>query len=147
MRVRLFVVLGALLLVAADKPADAAKKDLDALQGTWEMAALEVNGQPVPEEKIRGTTLTIKGDKYTVKVKDKSHQTTFKLDPSQKPKAIDMFFPDGPELPKLSKGVYEIDGDTFRLCRHQMPGKDRPAQLGSWPDTGLFVVTWKRLPK
>jgi len=25
-----------------------------------------------------------------------------------------------------------------------MAGEDRPRQIGSWPDTNLFVVTWKR---
>ena len=55
-----------------------------------------------------------------------------------------MYFPDGPELPKLSKGVYELDGDTFKVCRNQAAGEDRPAQIGSWPGTNVFVVTWKR---
>jgi uncharacterized protein (TIGR03067 family) len=144
----LFVLATALTLaVAADKPKEKeqAKKDLEKLQGTWVMAELEVNGALVPPEKIKGTTLVIKGDKYIVKVKDQTHQTTFKLDPSQKPRAIDMYFPAGPDsAPKLSKGVYELDGDTFKLCRHQMPGQDRPTQLGSWPNTNLFVVTWNR---
>jgi len=145
MRVRLLVALGAALLLATGgRSKDAAKEDQEKLQGTWVMAELEVNGQPVPAEKIQGTTLTVKGDKYIVKVKDKQHETTFKLDPSQKPKAIDMYFPDGPELPKLGKGLYEIDGDTFRVCRHQAAGQDRPTQFGSWPNTGLFVVVWKR---
>ena len=138
------VVLLAGLLIATDKPKDEAKKDLDRLQGTWVMAELEVEGKVVPEEKLKGTTLTIKGDKYIVKVKDRAHETTFKLDPSQKPKAIDMYFSAGTDAPKLSKGIYEVDGDTLKLCRHQAPGKDRPVQFGTWPNTGLFLVTWKR---
>ena len=65
-------------------------------------------------------------------------------DPTKDPKAIDMLFPNGTELPKLSKGVYELDGDTLKICRHQTPGEDRPTQIGSWPNSNLFVVTWKR---
>jgi hypothetical protein len=67
------------------------------------------------------------------------------LDPGKEPKAIDMYFPDGPNLPKLSKGVYDFDGDTFRVCRSQAPGEDRPRQIGSWPATNLFVGTWNRI--
>jgi uncharacterized protein (TIGR03067 family) len=141
---KVLFVLMAGLCVAADKPKADAKKELEALQGTWVMAELEVNGERVPDEKIKGTTLTVRGDKYIVKVKGKAHETTIKLDPSQKPRAIDMYFPDGPELPRLSKGVYELDGDTFKLCRNQATGEDRPVQIGSWPGTNLFVVTWKR---
>jgi len=144
MHAQLLIVLATALAAVADKPKDQATKDLEKLQGTWVMSELEVNGALVAPEKLKGTTLVIKGDKYIVKVKDKAHQTTIKLDPSHKPKAIDMYFPAGPEAPKLSKGVYELDGDTFKLCRHQMPGQDRPTQIGSWPDTNLFVVTWKR---
>src|SRR4051812_11803493 len=108
------------------------------------MAGLEVNGEEVPAKRLKGATLTIRGDKYVVKAKGTTHETTFKLDPTKKPKAIDMWFPDGPELPKLGKGVYELDGDTLKVCRHQAPGEDRPTQIGSWPGTNLFVVTWKR---
>lgn len=144
----LYVVVAVLSLAAAPlRTIDPIQKDLASLQGTWIMTELEVNGQTVPEEKIKGTTLTIRDDKYIVKVKKSTHETTFKIDPTKTPRAIDMFFPDGPNLPKLSKGVYELDGDTFKLCRHQMPGEDRPTQIGSWPDTNLFVVTWTRKGK
>src|SRR5262245_48112092 len=126
------------LLAAGDK------SDQKALQGTWVMESLEVEGKQVPAEKLQGTKLTIKGDKYIVRTKEATHEVTFKLDPSQKPKAIDMFFPDGPELPKLAKGIYELDGDTFRLCRAQAPGQDRPKEFVTEVNTGRFIVTWKR---
>ena len=144
MKVKALFVLVVALCVAADKPKVDAKAELKNLQGTWEMVGLEVNGETVPEKKLEGTTLVIKDDKYTVKVKDNSHETTIKIDPTKDPKAIDMYFPNGTELPKLSKGVYELDGDTFKVCRHQTPGEDRPSQIGSSPNTNLFVVTWKR---
>jgi uncharacterized protein (TIGR03067 family) len=139
----LFVV-AALLCAAAPPRANQAKKELARLQGTWVMAGLEVNGLEVPQKKLAGTTLVVRGDRYIVQVKNTTHQTTIQLDPSKNPKAIDMYFPDGPNLPRLSKGVYDLDGDTFRVCRHQMPGQDRPTQIGSWPNTNLFVVTWQR---
>jgi uncharacterized protein (TIGR03067 family) len=139
------LIVAVLLAFGAAPPAvDPAKRELARLQGTWEMHALEVNGEEVPARKLKGTTLTIKGDKYVVKVKDAEHEVTIVLDPTKDPKAIDMYLPDGIEAPKLGKGVYDLDGDTFRVCRHQMPGEDRPTQIGSWPNTNLFVVTWKR---
>ena len=27
---------------------------------------------------------------------------------------------------------------------YSTPGEDRPTQMGTWPNTNLFVVTWKR---
>jgi uncharacterized protein (TIGR03067 family) len=108
------------------------------------MAALEVDGKPVPEEKLQGTRLTIRGDKYIVTVKDTKHEVTIKLDPAQKPKAIDMLFPDGTNLPKVGKGIYKLDGETFVLCRAQSTDGARPTEFGTWPNTGYFLVTWKR---
>jgi uncharacterized protein (TIGR03067 family) len=144
MRRRMLVALGVVLFASVARAEDAARKDLEALQGEWVMAALEIDGKQVPEEKIRGTTLTVKGDRYTVKVKDNSHEVTFKLDPSQKPKAIDMFLPNGTDAPKRSPGIYKIDGDTFQLCRAQAAEQERPRDFGTWPNTGVFLVTWKR---
>jgi uncharacterized protein (TIGR03067 family) len=139
------MVTWAVILIAAE-PAkeDEAKKDLEKLQGSWTMAALEVDGKPVPEEKLKSSTLTIKKDKYIIKVGDSTHETTIKLDPSKKPKEIDMTFTEGPNKDKTLKGIYDIDGDTFKMCRGLTADKDRPGDFGTWPDTGMFLVTWKR---
>lgn len=145
-RFGLLLLVPAVILIAAE-PSDDAKKELEKLQGEWVMAGLEVNGKPVLPEKLQGTILTIKGDKYIVKVKDTKREVTIALDPAQKPKAIDMAFPDGPNAPKVGKGIYKIDGDKFILCRAQDTEGERPTQFGTWPDTGVFMVTWERKPK
>jgi len=132
------------VVLAADAP-DAGKRDLARLQGNWVMAALEVDGKLVPENKL-GTTLVIKGNKYTTRVKDKEFSTTIRLDPSKNPPAIDMVFTEGDNKDKILKGIYRIDGDTLKVCRGLSAGKDRPTQFGTWPNTGIFMVTWKRKP-
>jgi uncharacterized protein (TIGR03067 family) len=134
------LALIAFLFFVADEP----KTDLDRLQGTWVMASLEVDGKLVPEEKIKGTTLTIKGDKYIVKVKDKTHEVSFKLDAKQNPRHMDMYFPDGKDAPKLAKGIYELKGDTLRICRAQPTGEDRPRDFVTEGVAGRFIVTWKK---
>jgi uncharacterized protein (TIGR03067 family) len=141
------VLLLSAALPALGGPAEQAEQELRRLQGEWVMAALEVDGQAVPEEKIRGTTLRIKGDQYVVTADGKTYEVTLRLDPSASPKAVDMAFPDGPNAPKVGKGIYKLEGDTFVLCRAQSTEGERPAQFGTWPNTGVFMVTWKRKPR
>jgi uncharacterized protein (TIGR03067 family) len=138
-----FTPLACLLLAQSDAQ-DAAKKDLERLQGTWVMAALEVDGKEVGVEKIQGATLTIKGDRYSVKAKDKVNGCVIRLDPKKDPPAIDMIFTQPGAGDKTHKGIYKIEGDTFRICRGLGAEQERPGQLATWPNTGYFVVTWKK---
>jgi uncharacterized protein (TIGR03067 family) len=137
------VALG-FLATAGDAKEDAAKKDLGKLAGKWVMSSLEIDGKEVPEDKLKGTTLEIKEDKYIVKTKDDMYEVTLKLDPGKNPKEIDMIFPNGNELPKVRKGIYEIGEDTFKLCRGQADDAERPKEFGTWPNTGVFLVVWKK---
>ena len=124
-----------LLLTASDKDREA-KKDLEKLQGTWVMAELEVEGVRVPDEKLRDTKLVIKGNKYIVTVKDKRFETTITLDPTKDPKQIDAVFADGPTKDKVHRGIYEVKGDAFHLCRGFDPETERPTEFATSPNTG-----------
>jgi uncharacterized protein (TIGR03067 family) len=115
-------------------------EDAEKLQGTWTMASFEVNGDPVPEEQLKTGKLVVKGDQYTPMLGDNSLTYTFKLDPTKNPKTIDFKPQDGGTL----KGIYELDGDTFKTCRPLLPGEDRPTEFSSKADSGLLVVVWKR---
>ncbi|MCI0377200.1 MAG: TIGR03067 domain-containing protein [Gemmataceae bacterium] len=139
-------LLFCLLLVSRpDCGQDAAEKDLTALAGAWTIAALEVNGIHVPEKKLEGTTLTIKGDQYVVKMKDRTFPNNIKLDPSKNPKEIDMVPAEGDKKDQVHKGIYLIERDSFKICRGLNPDQARPNQFATWPNTNYFVITWKRV--
>src|SRR4051794_33041677 len=139
-----FVPLACVLLTPPTNE-DKAKKDLDKMQGTWTMQALEINGKDVPATNIGDTQLIVKADDYHTKVKGKD-VTGFriKLDPSKEPKEIDMIKkePDGTE--KVYKGIYIFEKDVLKICRGATAEQSRPNQFATWPDTGYFVVTWKK---
>ncbi len=136
-----------LLSIRANASQDnAAEKDLKLLQGNWTMAALEVNGAEVPPNKLEGTVLTVKDNQYIIKVKDKLTTTALlELDPVKTPKELNMTPQDGPNKDKLHKGIYKIEGDTFKMARGLNPDQERPSQFATWPGTNYFVVTWKRM--
>lgn len=135
-----------LLLQPAPQAQDAAKKDLEAMQGTWTLAALEADGKDVPPAKLEGTTLTIKGDLYRVKTKTQTHDVRLKLDAGKSPRHLDMTFLDGANKDKTLEGIYEVKGDTLRICRGLLPDQARPEQFATWPNTNYFVMTWTRKP-
>jgi uncharacterized protein (TIGR03067 family) len=113
-----------------------AKKDRAGLQGRWEGS--------FEEQKL---TLTIKGDNFTFTMGDKKYQGTFKLDPSKKPKHIDMTVKKGEKfVDKTSLGIYELKGDTLKWAANE-PGKDvRPDEFAE-REGMLYVVMEKKKKK
>ncbi len=146
MHSRLLLTFTALLLIAADE-ADPAKREMAALEGAYTMTSLEVEGQKVEGQRIEGSELLIKEGKYIVTTRGNKHETLMDIDPAHKPKQIDMTFADGPNKDKTLQGIYEIDGDTLKVCRSINPDASRPKEFTTAPGTGLFLVVWKRQPK
>jgi uncharacterized protein (TIGR03067 family) len=110
------------------------------------MHALEINGKI--SSKIEGTTLTIAKDGYKTTVKGKDVPGfRIVLHPGKDPKWMDMIKtePDGTE--RTFKGIYKLDKDTLQIARGVAAEQERPNQFATWPDTGYFVVTWKKQVK
>ena len=121
----------ALVLIAFGCPAlaageEAAEKELKALQGTWTVAYSEQNGERRRDvDEVKKMRLTIKDDKWILEyhnnVKDKQ-VATLKLDPTQKPKAVDFKFSEGLLTGETMLSVYELKGDDLKFC---LPGESR----------------------
>jgi uncharacterized protein (TIGR03067 family) len=139
------LVLAAGLLVAA-APKDDAKNDQKNFQGTWVMASGEDDGKKVSADTLKTGQLMIDGDKHTVKVGDTTYKGTHKLDPTAKPKTIDITDTEGPFKDKTVLGIYELDGDEFKIC-YAAPGKDRPKDFSAKEGTGYHCHVWKREKK
>src|SRR5262245_46699716 len=100
MKSRCFLLLSACLLIAADDK-NQARQELKSLEGTWTMAALEVEGNKVAEDKIQGAELVIKDGKYVVTTRGMRHEMLLTLDPTKKPKQMDMVFTEGENKDKV----------------------------------------------
>ncbi len=136
------ILTAALLLAAA--PADDANKDLNGLQGTWNVESLVRGGKFASPATVSKMQLVISGDKATMKVPAKDDSAgTLKLDPSKKPAAIDFVRDDKEVL----LGIYVLDGDTLRLAIQKPGGKDRPTVFESPEDSEVNVFVLKREKK
>jgi uncharacterized protein (TIGR03067 family) len=153
MRRQILLALGVVLLLAAAPPAQRPQGDKGRLQGTWELAAVEVNQAPVSlkdlkeGDQIMVGTLVVKGDTYSFHMGSKnSLELTYKLNPKATPKAIDLTVTAGPQKGKVFRGIYRLERDTYTVCRNVEPGKDRPTAFRTTPKSGLMLVVWKRVP-
>ena len=152
MRIALVTLLCTLVLTAsggtggrAGDKADV-EKELKKFQGTWTFESVEAGGKEVPAAEFKGITVTFEGDKYTVKKGDEVIQAaTQKLDPSKSPKTLDVTVAEGPNKGAVMLGIYEISGDTLKVC-FDPEGKKRPTQFKSASGSQTLVVH-KRVKK
>jgi uncharacterized protein (TIGR03067 family) len=118
-------------------------KDSDAIQGTWLPMTAELGGKMFPDEVRKTIKLVIKDGKYTVTVGKLVDQGTLKLNPAAKPKKMDITGTDGPNKGKTIPAIYELDGDTLRIC-YDLSGKSHPTEFKTTEATQLYLVTYKR---
>src|SRR5262245_42655847 len=94
MQALLVLLLG--LGLGADAKDEAIKKDLDNLKGNWSIVSAEREGNAV--DKINDDKISIEGNTLTVKHPGgKQEKLTLKIDPTTKPKLIDLTPTEGNE--------------------------------------------------
>jgi uncharacterized protein (TIGR03067 family) len=152
MRIALGTLLCALVLTASGgtgaRAGDKAEveKELKKFQGTWTFESVAAGGKEIPAAEFKGVTVSFEGDKYTVKKGDEVIQAaTLKLDPSKSPKTFDVTVAEGPNKGAVILGIYEISGDTLKVC-FDPEGKKRPTEFKGEPGSQIVVVH-KRVKK
>jgi uncharacterized protein (TIGR03067 family) len=92
----------------------------------------------LPEEYVKSIALkmTFDGDKVSAKSMDETKDGTFKVDPTKKPKEIDITVGG-----KASKGIYELKDDTLKIC---VSDGDRPTEFVTKAGTKAGLITFKK---
>lgn len=118
---------------------NAVQDDSKLIEGTWLMVSLEMGGQQMADEALKDRTLVLKDGRYTFQ----DNHGTYKINPAQKPKALDFAVTKGPYQGKTILAIYQLTADTFRLC-YDLDGEARPAEFKTAPDKTYFLVSYKR---
>ncbi len=138
------IVLLATSLMAGEPPRqDAVKKDLDGIQGTWKMVALEADGKQAPAEMVAALKLIFKDDTLTFTPGEPGYSNyTYKLDPTTKPARFDMTHADGPKKGETDKGIYSLEGNHLRICFGK--ADTRPKEFSTTAGSGVGMYTMER---
>jgi|SRR5579862_473030 len=115
----------------------------DELQGTWRPIEAELGGTKLPESVIASWRLDLGDGKYVLKGAESPDSGTVSTDESKKPRTMDVTGTDGPNKGKTFPCIYELDGDTLRIC-YDLSGKKRPTEFKTEKGTKLYMVTYKR---
>jgi uncharacterized protein (TIGR03067 family) len=97
----------------------------------------------VTEDSEHYIKLKVEGDKFLITLKKGDHEATFNVDPSKKPKTIDLTLKGGDNEGKEMKGFYMLDGDTLKICIADPEHPDRPSEFKSKDEVKVF--TFKRV--
>ena len=143
----LLAVLVIGLNLGAEEKKDDAKKDQEALQGAWKVVSSEVGGKDQMEE-FKDHSLVFEGDTFALKKGDDvGLKGTFKLDPSEKPRAIDITITEGGQegdKGKVLHGIYELGTGTLKWCTAGPGGTDRPKEFSTKEGVNHMLVTLKK---
>jgi uncharacterized protein (TIGR03067 family) len=122
----------------------AIQSELKKFEATWRFVSIEVEGEPVPEDRFADDKLILKGRQFTSNVQGNTTHGVFKIDPTATPKTIDLTFTDGPGKDRTQKGIYELDGDKQKIC-FSLPGKPRPSEFLSKAESRLIIQVLERV--
>jgi RNA polymerase sigma-70 factor (ECF subfamily) len=133
---------------AAAKADDKVNDDNEAIQGTWLITGVEINGQEQPSHD-KPATWTVKADKIMLASRgDVEVEASYKLDPTKKPKQLDFTLLKGPTkdaIGKTSLMIYSIDGDVLKIGEPFLDANERPAELATKKGDKALLLTLRRL--
>ena len=121
------VLLATMLGLSAAPIPKTKPKDEEAIQGTWQVETFDFGpGVPKPPFDVTKIRLTFKADgKMTMTMSDLPPKDgEYKLDSSAKVKAIDMT-----ESGQIAQGIYELNGDTLKMCITEGANAVRPTEM------------------
>jgi uncharacterized protein (TIGR03067 family) len=146
------LVIAGVIFITTTARADDVADELKKLEGTWRIVSREHNGQ----KSVPPDSWQIKGNRITAIVnKNPLASYELKIDPTKKPKTIDraMMLPESFGSKKLKPGtpnygIYEVDGDTMKMCYYFYAGEDkdkkRPADFTAPKDSNRLLYILKR---
>src|SRR5262249_46524037 len=126
------IIASSLSIWAADPTGDE-----KAVQGKWTPVKAELGGQPMPAALLKTISLKLENGKYEVFVGTEPDRGTYTIDPASTPKSMSVTGTEGPNMGKTFPAIYELNGDTLRIC-YDLSGAKRPTEFKTITGTRLY---------
>src|SRR5437867_1906304 len=117
--------------------------DARAVQGNWKPITAELGGQPMDDAVLKVISLKLNNGKYEVFVGEQPDRGTYTIDSTTDPRSMSITGTDGPNKGKTYPAIYELNGDTLRIC-YDLSGAKRPTEFKALAGTKLYLVTYNR---
>ena len=135
------------LLLGAGGDADDQKKELAKFAGTWEIVELTYSGD---DESKLNFKVTFKGNEGSVEgnanVKSEYAKIKLKLDPTTKPKNMDLTVIAGSQETATMKGIYDFKDGQLRMCV-KVFGQERPKDFEAPAESSIVLLVLKKAAK
>jgi len=148
----LLLLIAFLLLARSGSPGvppeDGIAREFKTMAGSWMPIFTENNGYKASEGDLTGILWIRDADgKWTARRDGKTlvEWAVKNIDPTQNPKAIDIEVAAGTYKGVVYLGIYELDGDTLRIC-FALPDKpERPTEFSAAKGTVRALSEFKRV--
>ena len=120
--------------------------DLDALQGTWRVVALEIEGTRVPPDSFRGARVVVDGDRFESLGMGVPYGGTLLLGEEGQPRELELRFRHGPHAGLSSFGIHDLSHDVWLLCLG-LVGRPRPRRFATQSGSGHALQVLQRIPE
>jgi uncharacterized protein (TIGR03067 family) len=105
---------------------------------------MEREGEDVPAEDFKDYKSVYEGNRLTLLAGERvRRRAIITLEPLRKVRAINTWDQDGPYTDQTVPGIYELEGDTLKLC-FARPDDERPKEFTSKSGTGFLFCVYKR---
>ena len=91
----------------------------------------------------RAAGIEIDGDRFHSIGMGAEYSGTVEIDDTAKPKHFDLIFAQGPESGNRNRGIYQLKGNTWKLCL-DTTGKSRPSVFRTAPGSGYALEVFTR---
>ncbi len=148
---RWLVIPAVVCVLAANLGAQDTAKELKKFDGTWRIVSANKSGKEAgPGDLPEGMRLVFGKGKVTVVIpgpdgRDEQKVSAIKIDPTKKPKQINITHEGGNEKGKTLPGIYEFDGKRLKMCVND-GGGDRPTAFASPEGSRILYFILERVP-